>query len=151
MDKSEIIQYVEMSRARSVIIDRTPLEKYLGYVREITIFPESVVHVEFNVYDHDEGGIEFYFKYENDDLLILSLEKYLNKKIEGWENITKTGYYPDIHIPYDIHKSGESLTTDFLNDRLELPSGYLEKEITSRYFNELVQAEIEHQNQKRDF
>jgi len=137
MDINEIAQYVELGSARSVTIDRSLAKNYPGYVREIIIMRGFLVRIEFNVYDHDCGGLSFYFKYSDYETLVLSLEHYLDKKIENWTNISKTGFYPSIEDEYNIEISGKVLINDFLNDNVILPREYLEKYLPVGYWEEL--------------
>ena len=137
MDVNEIIQYVELSSAKSVIIDRNLMKNYLGYVRESVIMNGFVVRLEFNVYNHEYGGLKFYFKYTDYKALILSLEDYLGKKIENWENISKSGFYPFLKDYPDIEISSKALKHDFLNDKLVLPKNYLEKSLPEGYWKDL--------------
>ena len=137
MNINEIEQYVDLSSARSITIDRSLAKNYPGYVREIVIMKGFLVRLEFNVYDYDCGGLTFYFKYSDYEALILSLEHYLDKKIENWININKTGFYPSIEEHFDIELTGKALLYDFLNDNIILPRDYLEKYLPEGYWKDL--------------
>jgi len=132
MDKNEIIQYVEFGRNKSIIVDRSLLKNYHGHVRDTYIIYDFTVAIEFNLYNYDEGGLTFRFKYADYDSLISSLENYLGKKIEHWENFSKTGNYPIIDEinDNDIKLAGEKIKDDFANNKLELPKNYSQKKPT---------------------
>lgn len=137
MDKEEIIRYIETSRNKSVIIDRSLLEEYQRYVREIVITKKDTIRIEFNTYNHEYGGLTLYFKYLNFDVLISSIEKYLNKNIENWENISKTGYYPVLDEKADNTETKRDLKEDFISDKIKLPDDYVEKILPDGYWNTL--------------
>lgn len=79
MELIGLIQHMEVSRSKTIIIDRSLLNQYTGYVRTITIKSGDIVKVEFEVYGYDEGGITYFIQYENIDILVKSLEDYLEK------------------------------------------------------------------------
>ena len=94
MELAGLIRYMEMSRAKTITVDCSLSTEYSGYVWTITIQPDNIVRVEFEVYGYDEGGITYYIQYRNFDGLIKNLEKYLGKNLIDWENVNQTGNYP---------------------------------------------------------
>ena len=137
MSIEEIIQYIEMSSIKSIIVDRSGLIKYPGYIREMVIAQKYVVRLEFNIYNQEYGGLKLYFHYSEYRSLISSLESYLDKSIEQWENINKTGFYPTISEPYNISVSDQLLKNDFTSNNLALPKGYSKKIIPEGYWKDL--------------
>jgi len=137
MDREEIIRYIETSRNKSVIVERSLLDEYRQYVREIVITKEDTIRIEFNTYNQEYGGLTFFFKYLNFDMLISSLEKYLNKEVKNWENISKTGYYPFLDEKPDKNESERDLEEDFISDNIKLPDNYVEKILPDGYWKTL--------------
>lgn len=136
MQIDEILRYLEVSRSKTVTIACDNCEKYLGYVRTITIKRENIVTIEFEVYGYDEGGITYFIQYNNFELLICSLEKYLGKKLEDWENINQTGYYPE-PINCDKEKTTKIIKQDLINDKIKLPDLGNKIWITGGYWKDL--------------
>lgn len=56
MELSGLIQHMEMSRSKTITVDCSLSMEYSGYVRTITIKPNNIVKIEFEVYGYDEGG-----------------------------------------------------------------------------------------------
>ena len=139
MTKEEVSQYIAVSSGKSVIVERCQMEQYPGYIREVVICPECEVCLEFNVYEYEYGGLTFYLKYSDYDVLISSLEDYFNKPLSEWENITKTGFYPTIYDIFDIKRSGELLRSDFVSNQIKLPERYATKRIPEGYWKDLLQ------------
>lgn len=120
MQKDEIMRYLEVGSSRTITIACDSCEKYPGYVRTITIQKDYIVKIEFEVYGYDEGGITYFIQYNCFELLIYSLEKYLGKKLDEWENINKTGYYPE-PINCNKQQTNEIINQDLIDDKIELP------------------------------
>jgi len=137
MDIEEINQYVETGRMKNIIIDRSCIERYPGYVRETVIIQNFTVQIAFNVYNHEYGGLTLYFKYLGYDTMIPSLENYLFQEITQWENINRTGFYPIIKDPFEIKVSSELLKIDFIDNKLQLPHDYIKKILPQGYWNDL--------------
>ncbi len=60
MELSGLIQHMEMSRSKTITVDCSLSMEYSGYVRTITIKPNNIVKIEFEVYGYDEGGITYF-------------------------------------------------------------------------------------------
>lgn len=121
MELTGLIQYMEMSRSKTVTVECNLSMEYSGYVRTITVKPDNIVKVEFEVYGYDEGGITFFIQYENIDILIRSLEKYLDKKLDEWENINQTGYYPEWPSGWKKQNADQKIREDLVSNNIKLP------------------------------
>lgn len=79
MELTGLIRHMKTSRTKTITVDCSLSMEYSGYVRTITIMPDNIVKVEFEVYGYDEGGITYYVQYKNFDTLIKNLENYLGR------------------------------------------------------------------------
>ena len=79
MDRDEILRYVSLGRAKSVTVDKSLLDIYPNYIREVTIKQNFIVRLEFYWYEEEDCGITYYFEYDDLDSLIISLEQFLCK------------------------------------------------------------------------
>lgn len=120
MELNGLIQHMRMNESKTITIDCDMSKEYPGYVRTITIKNDNTIRVEFEVYGYDEGGITFFIQYKNFELLIYSLEKYLEKEIEEWDNINQSGHYPEA-IDCDIRQTNKIIKLDLVNDNIKLP------------------------------
>ncbi|ARU57004.1 hypothetical protein OLMES_2960 [Oleiphilus messinensis] len=130
MTKDEILNYLKVSRFKSVIVDQSLCEDYPGWVRTILIRPGFVVEIDYNPYNLDEGinpGYEAEFN--SLDMLVSSLEEFLGRKIEDWVNFSKTGDYPNepekLMEILGKHNSLALLEKDMRDGVIELPKGAL--------------------------
>lgn len=122
MELSDIKQYLKVGASRTVTIYCELCREYIGYVQTITIMSERLVQIEYEVYGYDEAGITYYIEYDSFEVLVKSLEKYLEKRSNEWNIINQTGYYPDEHhIEYDIKETHNLIKQDFMNDQISLP------------------------------
>ncbi len=137
MGLTGLIRHMEMSRTRSIIVDRSLSAEYPGYVRTITIQHNNIVKIEFEVYGYDEGGITYFIQYKNIDILIKSLEKYLSKDLVDWENVDQTGYYPE--KPNDQKKEGadEKIEADLISNSINLPLNGMRTWMPGGYWKDL--------------
>lgn len=130
MTKDEILNYLKVSRYKSVVVDQSLCVDYPGWVRTILIRPGFLVEIDYNPYNLDEGinpGYEA--EYSSLDVLVSSLEEFLGLKIEDWENYSKTGGYPN--EPENLmeilgeRKSLTLLEKDMRSGTVKLPKGAL--------------------------
>jgi hypothetical protein len=137
MEISDIINYIALGSSKRICIRRDLLKEYPGYVRDISILEPKTVLIEFSVYNYDDGGLNLKFFYEDWNLLINSLENYLNQPIQEWENFNKSGNYPSYPGDnIDYISSGKKLKSDYNSLRLALPIGWLKNSLPSRYWLE---------------
>ena len=125
MTKEEILSYLSVGSTRSVCVDCSLSKIYPNTVRTITITNKANIIIEFDTYGYDEGGVNITIKYNNINILIQYLEKYLDLKLEHWENFTKSGKYPE-KLEVDFNAPGNKLKRDVLNKTLSLPLGGIE-------------------------
>jgi hypothetical protein len=142
MDKHEIISYIEIGRAKSVCVDRRLLEQYPGFVRDITIMKEMVLKIEFNVFEYDEGGLTIKVYYNDFDKLLSAVEQYTGIPIEHWENISKSGWYPELEREVDFTLSGIKLKHNLIDKTLALPTGGAKYEIPEGYWKDIADGKI---------
>ena len=142
MNKTEIINYLEAGRTQSVCVHRCLLDKYQGFVREITIMKNNIIKTEFNVYECDEGELRIKAYYKSLDKLINALEDYIGENIENWNNITKSGWYPQLNEEVDFNQSGLELKRDLVNKTLQLPQDAVKYEIPEGYWKDLFDGKI---------
>ena len=121
MESTDLIRHMEMSRTRSIIVDRSLSAEYPGYVSTITIKHDNIVKIEFEVYGYDEGGITYFIQYKNIDILIKSLEKYLGKNLVDWENVSQTGHYPERPDNWKKENADEKIKVDLISGNIDLP------------------------------
>lgn len=121
MELAGLIRYMEMSRAKTITVDCSLSTEYSGYVWTITIQPDNIVRVEFEVYGYDEGGITYYIQYRNFDGLIKNLEKYLGKNLIDWENVNQTGNYPERPGNWEKENADEKIKIDLVSNNIKLP------------------------------
>lgn len=138
MELDGLIQYIKMSRNKSVIVDQCIPEEYPGYVRTITIMQNSIVRVEFEVYGCDEGGITYFVQYFDYECLVKNLEEYLAKKIEDWDNINQSGFYPKEITVNNIDTIHKKIKTDLINKRISLPFGGIKIWMPDGYWKRLT-------------
>jgi hypothetical protein len=148
MIKAEILSHIHVGRSRSVCVDCSLSENYLGWVRTITIESETELQVEFDVYGYDEGGLYVTIEYSDIDTLINQLEIYFNLKLEQWENFTKSGKYPELKDKVDFEKSGNQLKRDLVDKRLSLPNRGIRYTIKSTYWKNIAEGKIEIETRK---
>lgn len=142
MQLTNLIQYMKLSKSKMVVVDCELCKDYLGYVRTITIMEETLVKIEFDVYNYDEAGLTYFIKYENFELLIKSLEEYLEKKLDEWEIINVTGYYPERPlINYDINKTHKIIKHDLIYNKIKLPN-YGHIQIKEGYWKDIYDKKI---------
>lgn len=138
MELNSLIQHMKLSRNKSVIVDRCIPKEYPGYVRTITIMQNSIVRVEFEVYGYDEGGIIYFIQYLDYECLVKNLEEYLTKKIDDWDNINQTGFYPEEMTVNDIDTIHKKIKTDLINKRISLPLGGIKIWMPDGYWKRLI-------------
>jgi len=90
----EIKNYLTISRDKSIVIDNSISDCYMGFVRKITVFKDLSVSIEFNDYGYDEGGIEFEGNFKSLEELCSAMEEYLGSAVDDWINFSATGEYP---------------------------------------------------------
>ncbi|MCT4597247.1 MAG: hypothetical protein N4A50_05140 [Vallitalea sp.] len=142
MTKNEIINYIKVGRAKSVCVDIRLVDNYPGYVREIVIMEESILKIEFNIYDFDEGGLVIEIIYDDFDKMICKIEEYIGLYIEDWKNVNKTGWYPELKEKVDFKQSGLILKQDLVTKNLLLPLGGVQYEIRCGYWRDLADGKI---------
>lgn len=101
MNKSEIINYIELGKSGKICIYRSILLKDPTSVMSIYLVRNRKLgdlgyraFIEFDPIDLvDQGeGLEWKSNYMALDSLIALLEEYLEKDMSDWENINKSGY-----------------------------------------------------------
>lgn len=142
MDKEEVIRYLNSSKTNSICIDRRLLDEYPGFVRDITIKKNAILKVEFNVHGYNEGGLTVTIVYENLEILIKAIEKYITLDLINWGNINKSGWYPELESEVDFETSGNKLKRDFVNRKLSLPIDGKEYIISPGYWKDLLEGRI---------
>ena len=138
MNKAEIMQYVQFGGNGRLIIDRRILPEYCGYVREIAIAEGNVAVIEFNSYGYDEGGITYFIEFAGMDELISGMQEYLRLDISLWENINKTGYYPDKTKECGF-PARERLIGDFVGGLIALPKNSTCVRIADGYWKDMIE------------
>ncbi len=137
MNIEEILQYLSTSLNGEVVISKEILTDYkTPIVREIYIQKEFVVRIEFNDYGYDEGGFTIYFQYENMEVLVSSLECYLDKSIIKWENYNKTGSYPSLD---NISLQSKKFKDDLKSKNLYLPKEWISYQVKNNYWLQFFQ------------
>lgn len=142
MDIEEIMSFIQVGRSKSICVDRCLMKQYPGFVRDIVILDDCILRVEFNVYDSEEGGLIIKIAYKNYDLLINAISQYINNPLERWENISKTGWYPELSENVDYNESGRQLKGDLVGKRLQLPEGGSSYEIPQGYWRDIANGVI---------
>ena len=142
MDKEEIMQYINLGKDKSICIYRGLSPIYPGFVREIIVMREMALKVEYNSYGYDEGGLAIKFFYNDYDKLFAAIAEYIGKPIELCENISKSGWYPELIQEVDYNESSKKLISDLINNTLSLPSGWETYEIPEGYWKDLVDGTI---------
>lgn len=142
MNEKEILNYIDMSRNKSICIDRCLLEKYPGYVREITIMKDKILKVEFNVYGYDEGGLIIKVYYEDYNKLFNAVQEFINIGIQEWENFSKSDWYPNLEDEVDFDYSGLMLKQDLINKTLSIPKDGARYEIPLGYWKDVSEGKI---------
>lgn len=125
MNKTEILNYIAVGRYYSVTVDRILLKDFGNIIREICFQRDNQVRVSYLPYGMDEGGYDIYLTYDSIDLAICSIEDFLNKKLENWENFNKSGSYPE-----EIGKDFENLWEEIdlgINSGEFIPKNYVRK------------------------
>jgi len=143
MNVNEVISYIKTGSTKSVCVDRRLLDRYPGIVRDIVIKGNNRLHLEFNTYGYDEGGLIIELLYEDFDALISALEKYLHSNIIEWDNITKSGFYPKIMDGVDYDLSGRHLKQELRNDLIDIPSGWNKKVVLPDYWADIASGKID--------
>ncbi len=138
MTKEELIQYVEVGSTNSVCVDRRLLLKYKNIVRDVIIRKDFLVQIEFNTHGHDEGGLVVDVYFENYDSLISSLESYLYRRILCWENVNKSGWYPELSKAVDLSEGSTRFENDLSKGKIRLPLDGEKYEIRSSYWKNIV-------------
>jgi len=138
MTKDDVLQYLHFGRDKRVIIDRRIIPEYHRYVRDIAVVKENIVAIEFNNYGYDEGGLTFYIKFRDIDELIANIQTYLSCNIDLWENINKTGYYPEPIQDCDIPAT-DRLVTDIIQGLIELPKNSIDISIPKGYWRNMIE------------
>ena len=126
MTKEEILSHLNVGGGKCVCVDCSINENYPGIVRTITIAEKAELRIEFDTHNHIENEFPFTIQYPDLDTLIKELEKYLNLKLELWENFTKSGNYPELEEKVDFQNSWKKLKQDYFNGKPLLPSGGIE-------------------------
>ncbi|MCP4179262.1 MAG: hypothetical protein GY756_15995, partial [bacterium] len=142
-NKDEIVRYLKAGRTKSVCVDRCLCNTYPGYVRDITIRDQNMINVEFNIYGYNEGGLLIEITYDRFDILLSSVGKYIDKSIDKWKNINKTGWYPTIEQEIDFNDSGIKLELDLAEKKLSLPKGGNQYTIPSDYWRDIAEGKID--------
>lgn len=142
MTKNEIINYIKVGKTKSVCVDIRLVDNYPGFVIEIVIMEGLIIKIEFNVYDFDEGGVVIKISYDNFDNMLNAIEEYTGFNIEDWENINKTGWYPDLEGNADFKQSGLMLKQDLISKNLSLPLGGVKYEVLGGYWRDLDNGKI---------
>jgi len=138
MNKNEILQYLHFGRYKKVIIDRRIIPEYHSHVREVVIVDENIIAIEFNSYGYDEGGLTFYIEFRDIDELIVNMQVYLSCDIDSWENINRTGYYPEPIQDCDVSTT-DRLVADFIQDSIELPKNSVGIKIHECYWRNMLE------------
>ena len=142
MNIEEIKKYLSLGNTKSVCVNRQLSLYYEGFVIDITIQKDNVLKQEFNTHGFDEGGLVIFFKYENLDNMITSVESYLGKKLADWENISKTGYYPELDRDVDFTNSGIKIKSDLVEGKIRTPKGWNESYMPVGYWKNLVDGKL---------
>ena len=125
MNKTEILNYIAVGRYHSVTVDCILLKDFGNIIREICFHRDNQVRVSYLPYGMDEGGYDIYLTYASIDLAISSIEDFLNKKLENWENFNKTGDYPE-EIQKDFENRWEEIDLG-INSGEFIPKNYVRK------------------------
>lgn len=103
----------------------------------------NIIKTEFNVYECDEGELRIKAYYKSLDELITALEDYIGENIEGWENITKSGWYPQLNEEVDFNQSGLELKRDLVSKKLILPQNAIKYEVPEGYWKDLSDGKVD--------
>lgn len=87
-------------------------------------------------------GQIFYFRYEDYESLFESVEKFIGKGMEEWENYN-TKDYESILGDYNLRESWNRLKLDFVNNQLHFPTGYREMRIRDMFWKALYYKELD--------
>ena len=94
--------------------------------------------VAFNTYGYDEGGLEIELSYINIDTLISNLESFLKKSICKWDNITRSGYYPERPEKVNFDLAVQRMLEDLKLDKIKLPEGWVKMKVLPEYWLEKI-------------
>lgn len=115
--------------SKPIIISRMRLNEYGGIYREIAMFDENLIRVDYyGASSLEESAVSIHFRFENFDITIKALETYLSQKIDSWA-----------HINYPLERVNEYadwglFKNDFYTKKLVFPSLYSEMRIGSYYW-----------------
>lgn len=122
MDLVELRIRLKLGKSRTVVIFCELCSEYPGYVKTITIMDVRKVRIEYNVYGYDEAGVTYFVEFENENMMIESMERYIGKSFADWRNINLESEYP--RKPdgiYEIGQAHNKISEDIRNNKIKLP------------------------------
>ncbi len=138
MNIQDIENYLTVSKFKTICIERSLFSYYPGFVRDISIENDNKVIVAFNTYGYDEGGLEIELSYMNINTLSSNLETFLNKLICKWDNITRSGYYPECPEKVNFDLAAQRMLEDLKLDKIKLPEGWVKMKVLPEYWLEKI-------------
>ncbi len=146
MNLPELLAYVRLSKYHSMSIERITMDKYPGIMREISIINAHEIAVEFlDKFSliENEGEITFYLEYENEDAMVLSLERFIGKKLEDWSSYNNKDWTDIPSVSNSVlAESWRKLQVDFVNNKIEFPHGEKDFFISDLYWRALKSGEL---------
>ncbi len=142
MDINEVNRYLNTGSTKSICVDRRLSNKYIGFVRDVIILENCRVNLEFNTYGYDEGGLEVEFTYDNFNELINSLEVFIEKEIADWNNVNRTGYYPNSPGIINVEFYAELIKKDLASKCISIPTGWSDMEVLGPYWSSIYEGSL---------
>ncbi len=142
MNYNEIESYLTVGSTKSLCVDRKLSIKYQGFVRDLTIVDKLKVSIEYNTYGYNEGGLTIILLYNSQEKLIDSLEKFIGTTMDEWENITRSGFYPDSPSNIDFELSCKILKADLSNKCVDIPKGWADMKVLGNYWSDIYEGKI---------
>ena len=146
MDFEEILKYIQLSKKKSVSIEKQLLSQYPGIVREVAIFVNNRVCVSFfdkNIISNDEAEVVFYLYFASNKELIHSLEDFCGCQIRDWHKDN----YEEIIFPNSCSKdllsnSWLAFKRDFADRKIQFPSGWTKLVIPNPYWQAIWDRQL---------
>lgn len=115
MKRADIEAWFQVKRP-IICVDRSLVPELAGLVRHVSIRKPAIVQVEFLWGNSDEGGPTYVARAADLDEAITSIERYLGRDAADWENMSASGFYPEVdHRPAaDVHVVVEAMRAGIL-------------------------------------
>ncbi|MEG0482305.1 MAG: hypothetical protein RR575_08300 [Acinetobacter sp.] len=124
MDMRELMNYIDVGMTKPVIVNRVILEGFGSYMRTIGFYERTKVEVSYFYYDgsDEDTGIDIKLKYDSIENAVASIEQFLRTPLSEWENLNRTGYYPE-PLDYSYEVGWDDLEKN-IKEGIFIPKGY---------------------------